>query len=254
MIILPVPYAESNLSGDSLIADPPYGARTHKGHNAGHEQTKSVTGQATRRAITYEPWAASDVEALVSWSADPIGGAPRISGWRAIFCSHDLVEPYMRSYERVGLYAFAPVAVIIPRPRLLGDGPASWLIYLMVARPKSRAFMRWRCLPGMYRASVERNAPVVGAKRVSLMQEVVRDYSNPGDIVVDPCAGWGSTGVAAFALGRAFRGAEKDRELAGSANARIEASLYQVPEITPESSKDKSAYVLDERDAEEAAE
>ncbi len=235
--VLPVRYQDSNLSGSALLTDPPYSARTHKGHNKAHAQVLSATGQATRRALSYASWNEQDVAELITWSAD------RIAGWRACFTSHDLVPAYLDAYEKIGLYAFAPVAVIIPRPRLLGDGPSSWLVYLCVGRPRTKAYSRWRCLPGMYRSSCEQRSPVVGAKRVGLMQEIVRDYSNPGDSIVDTCAGAGATGVAAFAMGRVFRGAEASPELAAYANERI---LKSFDEVLPEpvaSAKLKTVYV-----------
>ncbi len=219
MIVLPARYQDTDLSGSALISDPPYGARTHKGHNEGHKQTIDVTGQETRRAINYDPWTPADVAELVKWSAD------RITGWRACFTSHDLINAYSDAYESIGLYAFAPVGVIIPRPRLLGDGPASWLVYLMVARPRTKEFSRWRCLPGSYRSSCETRAPIVGAKRIELLAELIRDYTNPGDKVIDPCAGWGSTLVSALLMGRGAAGAERDPEAAAAANERIESAL-----------------------------
>lgn len=43
-------------------------------------------------------------------------------------------------------------------------------------------------------------------KPVDLLRWLVRTYSEPGDLVVDPCAGSGSTGEAAIAEGRRFIG------------------------------------------------
>jgi DNA modification methylase len=43
-------------------------------------------------------------------------------------------------------------------------------------------------------------------KPVPLLRWLVRSYSSPGDLVVDPYAGSGSTGVAAIAEGRRFQG------------------------------------------------
>ncbi len=226
-LVQAVRYQDSTLEGRALISDPPYGGRTHKGHNEAHKQIVDATGQATRRAITYDPWTAKDVRDLILWSAD------RVSGWRACMTSHDLIPAYMEAYEEIGLYAFAPVGIILPRPRLLGDGPASWLIYLLVARPKTREFMRWRCLPGAYRSSCERNSPVVGAKRIELMSEVIRDYSNPGDKIIDPCAGWASTGVAALLTGRSFEGTEQNADLAGKANERLTSALMGEIKLKP---------------------
>lgn len=219
MTVRPGRFEDFDFGGRALITDPPYGARTHKGHNKAHKQVTDATGQATRRAINYAPWTEADVAKLVGWAR------PRISGWMACMTSHDLIPAYIDAYEAAGLYAFAPVGIVIPRPRLLGDGPASWLVYLLAARPRTKEFSRWRCLPGGYRSSVERHAPVVGAKRVELMADIIRDYSNEGDVVVDPCAGYGSTGVAALLTGRKFEGAEMDGELAARANARIHGPL-----------------------------
>jgi hypothetical protein len=47
-------------------------------------------------------------------------------------------------------------------------------------------------------------------KPVDLLQWCVRSYSNPGDLVVDPYAGSGSTGMAAALEGRRFRGWDSD--------------------------------------------
>jgi DNA modification methylase len=46
-------------------------------------------------------------------------------------------------------------------------------------------------------------------KPVPLLRWLVRSYSDPGDLVVDPCAGSGSTGEAALAEGRSFLGWDK---------------------------------------------
>jgi len=43
-------------------------------------------------------------------------------------------------------------------------------------------------------------------KPIPLLQWVVRTYTNPGELVVDPCAGSGSMGVAAIGDGREFVG------------------------------------------------
>lgn len=66
---------------DALISDPPYGGRTHEGHNAMGAQTVSITGQATREAIVYDSWTPTDVDRAVScWG-------PRVRGWIACMTS-----------------------------------------------------------------------------------------------------------------------------------------------------------------------
>ena len=45
-------------------------------------------------------------------------------------------------------------------------------------------------------------------KPLDLMDRIIKTHSNPGDVVVDPFVGWGSTGVSAVQLGRDFIGGD----------------------------------------------
>ena len=49
-------------------------------------------------------------------------------------------------------------------------------------------------------------------KPVALIDRCLRASTNPGDLVLDPFAGSGATGVAAIGLGREFIGCEKEKE------------------------------------------
>lgn len=49
-------------------------------------------------------------------------------------------------------------------------------------------------------------------KPVALMEYLIRTYTNEGDLVVDPCMGSGTTGMACAALNRKFIGIEKEEE------------------------------------------
>lgn len=193
---------------DAVITDPPYGARTHSG-NAG----LGDVGRATLDA--YAHWTPDDVRQLVEF------WAPRCRGWLACMTSHDLVMPYIEAYESAGLYPFAPVPIIQKRVRIVGDGPSSWAVYLMVARPKTKQFARWGTLPGSYEAAVVKSGIVNGGKPVDLMRALVRDYSKPGDLVCDPCAGGGTTLAAARLEGRNAIGAEMDPDTHAKAAERL---------------------------------
>jgi hypothetical protein len=50
----------------------------------------------------------------------------------------------------------------------------------------------------------------VGSKPEDLMRAIVRDYSEPGDLICDPFAGSGTTLVSALMEGRRAVGAEMD--------------------------------------------
>lgn len=49
-------------------------------------------------------------------------------------------------------------------------------------------------------------------KPVSLLEYLIKTYTNEGETVLDNCAGSGSTGIAALNTGRKFIGIEKDRK------------------------------------------
>lgn len=201
---------------DTVLVDPPYGARTHEGHNDGEKQIRTTTGQSTRTAISYEHFTPADVDEFVgSW-------APRCHGWMGAMTSHDLIPSWEAAYERAGLLPFAPVVIIQKRPRLVGDGPASWAVYLMVARPRNRHMATWGCLPGAYEAPTVKDAGIAGAKPLGLMQAIVRDYSRPGDLVVDPFAGSGTTALACAIEGRRCITSEKDPKHYAIAKKRLD--------------------------------
>lgn len=155
---------------DALICDPPYSSRTHEGHNSIYRSTMGITGQATRTAIDYSSFSDDNVYALVDhWS-------PRTRGWMACMTSHDLIGAFEDAYKAHDRLAFPPVPVIQKRPRLVGDGPSSWAVYLMVARPRSKLMATWGCLPGAYEAPTVKGAGMVGCKPLWLIQALVRDY------------------------------------------------------------------------------
>lgn len=59
-------------------------------------------------------------------------------------------------------------------------------------------------------------------KPVALLEWFVKTYSNPGDLILDPTMGSGTTGVAAYNTGRCFVGIEKDPTYFEIAQKRIE--------------------------------
>jgi len=211
---------------DLLCVDPPYGDRTHGGHDAGNEYAGHGENfaKADRRALDYENWTPAEVaRAVAAWS-------PRTRGWFCVMSDHDLARAWAAELEAAGRYVFAPLPCYSPgsRVRLAGDGPSSWTIWLTVARPRHAPYCKWGTLPGGYVYPPER-MPVVGGKPVGLMRAIVADYSRPGDIVCDPCCGAGSTIEAARDLGRIWVGVEVDPGRAAMAAGRMGAGLESGP-------------------------
>lgn len=197
---------------DALIVDAPYSERTHAGHNGGSARA-NVASRNQRRAIHYPHWTEADVATFVEhWSE-------RTRGWFVTLTDHTLARAWEAELQLQGRYVFAPLACIEPgsRVRLIGDGPAQWAHWIVVARPRSAAFARWGSLPGGYVTPTgfhERKSGaavhVMGGKPLWLMRALVRDYSRPGDLICDPCAGGATTLVAARCEGRRGVGAEMD--------------------------------------------
>jgi len=220
---------------DALICDPPYGQRTHEGHDSANNQAPGMFPNK----LGYEHWTAGDVGQFVdAW-------APRVSGWLVAMTSHDLVPAWEATLAAAGRYTFAPLPYLDPgkAPRVLGDGPASWTVHIIVSRPRDGAWLKkWRAdrkdaglsrsLPGAYVRSAGdvvwdpprrvKAKKRMGGKPPAVMRAIVRDYSRPGDIVCDPFAGHGTTLLAALTEGRRAIGAEVDPIAHAAACARLD--------------------------------
>ena len=68
----------------------------------------------------------------------------------------------------------------------------------------------------------ERSHP--NQKPIKLVRWFIENHTEPGDLVIDPFAGSGTTGVAAVQAGREFLGFELDPAWAEVANVRIAAA------------------------------
>lgn len=220
---------------DAVITDTPYSERTHAAYSprtdvltACERDARWAAAGGVRREINYEAWSDADVEeAAAAWTT-------KARGWVCIL-SDDVLAPLWRTHLRANdRYSFAPVTVYEPgsRVRLAGDGPSNWSTYLMVSRPKAREFQKWGTLPGGYATptgcGTERK-PVVGGKALWLMRAIVRDYSRPGDLVIDPCAGGGTTALACRLEGRRCITVECDPATAEIARRRLSLMPVEQP-------------------------
>jgi DNA modification methylase len=62
---------------------------------------------------------------------------------------------------------------------------------------------------------------------VALLKELLRDFTQPGDVVLDPFMGSGSLGVACLETGRRFVGIELNPDYFAAACQRIEMATRQ---------------------------
>jgi site-specific DNA-methyltransferase (adenine-specific) len=65
-------------------------------------------------------------------------------------------------------------------------------------------------------------------KPIALMQWLIESYTNPGDLIIDPFMGSGSTGVAAIRCGRRFIGIELNRKFFEASVNRIRREVERL--------------------------
>lgn len=167
----------------------------------------------------YAPWSEADVcEFVRFWSR-------RTRGWFVVFSDHVLAPFYERELEAEGRYVFPPIPYVERgmTVRRQGDGHSSWTTWVIAARPRNREFSRWGTLQGAYilPPGFKEKRVITGQKTLWVMSEVIKDHSQVGDLIVDPCCGSGSTLVAAVRLGRNALGAERDKDAVAIAGERL---------------------------------
>ena len=67
-------------------------------------------------------------------------------------------------------------------------------------------------------------------KPEALLHRIILSTSNPGDVILDPFFGTGTTGAVAKKLGRKFIGIERDPDYAGAASERIRSVTILSPD------------------------
>lgn len=73
-----------------------------------------------------------------------------------------------------------------------------------------------------YAKDVQKSALHPTQKPIALIEELIKTYSNPGDIILDSCAGSCTTAVAAIKTGRRYICMEKDPEICAIGLNRVQ--------------------------------
>jgi site-specific DNA-methyltransferase (adenine-specific) len=184
-----LPTLESG-SVDAVITDPPYGSVTHAGARGARPGPGFVTAPLV-------PFASIDVPAFLGLCRELVRVARRwvmmTCDWRHAAAAEEAGLPVVR----VGVWVKPDAA-----PQFTGDRPGTgWEAVLLLHRPGRK---RWN--GGGHHAvwthRVERNASHPTQKPLALVREWVRLFTDPGETILDPFAGSGTTGTAALAEGR----------------------------------------------------
>lgn len=161
------------------------------------------------------------------------------SGWLLLFCLAEGVRAWRDSIQAAGGKWDTTMAWIKPdaSPRFNGQGPSRGF-ECIVSAWCGTGYRSWN---GGGRRGVfthptnngERDGRHPTEKSLPLMKELVSLFTQPGDTVLDPFMGSGTTGAACLALGRRFIGIEKDAEYYEIARQRIRDVARQ-PRLFPE--------------------
>jgi site-specific DNA-methyltransferase (adenine-specific) len=215
-----------NQLGDvsAVITDPPYGAEVHDKQRVGRNRA----GQIDSVPIPFEQLSDMDLELLSEFVRK------KCDGWSIIFCQDEHLSLWRSAMETLddhGTRFFRPMVWIKPnaKPNLNGHGPGKGH-EMIQSYWSGSGRSKWN---GGGKVGVFIHSHMAGRehrrhpteKPVALMKELVRLFTNPGDVIFDPFMGSGSTGVAALELGRRFIGVEKDPVYFCLARDRIKEAL-----------------------------
>lgn len=217
--------ALADASVDVTVTDPPYDARTHR---AALEGSKAASMRCISGALPFPPLDARQLEEVA-------GHLARITRrWIIVFSAERHLETWACALEAGDAYVvrFGLALRTNPRPQMTGDRPAPPCDHLVLAH--GSAPMRWN---GGGRAATWASPPArfdpggqvhPTQKPLALMRALVEDFTNPGELVLDPFAGAGTTAVACKELGRRFVGWELDAGYHAAALRRIEGACEQL--------------------------
>jgi site-specific DNA-methyltransferase (adenine-specific) len=231
---------------DHILADPPYEKHMHAHNGIMHRtdggKSKGPMGFASIDGVRDE------VTALMGAACQ---------GWLLVFCTTEGVALWRDSIEASGIRYKRACVWIKPdsAPQFNGQGPAlghenfalAWCaseseFESIVTAWCAKGHSRWNGggRRGVFTHAVNppsRHGEHPTEKPIALMCELVTEFTNPGDLVCDPFAGSGTTGIACVKFGRRFVGIEKDQKWFDLACRRIagahkQADLFGEPAST----------------------
>lgn len=197
-------------SVDAVITDPPYNSRTH----TGAMRFDTASGKPGKLEIPFSHL--TNMEFLTE--------CLRVSrGWVIAFCSMEQIGHYQlmadKAWIRAGFWRRSNAT-----PQFTGDRPAvAGDAVAIMHRPGRKRWNGGGSAAYWEHASEQRNRIHPTQKPVPLMAELIEQFTQPGDVVLDPFNGSGTTGVAAIKLGRRYAGIEMSVEYADAARRRLMA-------------------------------
>jgi len=176
---------------DHVISDPPFAAETHDG-------ARSMKDRGEDEIIPYAPVTPDDIRAVLSGPWRAKRWSVCTMDWRHVLPLEDAPPDGLR-FVRFGVWFKRETGA----PQITGDRPATGWEAIAMLHADAPGRMRWN---GGGKDSVYVHAVARGGipeeKPEPLIAELIRDFTDEGDLILDPWAGHGTTGRVAKDLGR----------------------------------------------------
>lgn len=215
-------------SVDVTITDPPYEAEAHTNGRrtkvAGWRQAVARGESAAVAQPAPLPFAAISEVQRASAACEIARVSRR---WVLVFCQVEASQQWASALANADLDYVRTMVWVKPnaQPQFTGDRPGHGYESIVVCHAPGRK--RWN---GGGRLGVFHHATVAASyepvphpttKPLPLMCELVSLFSDPGELILDPFAGSGTTGVACKMLGRRFIGWELNPDYHAIATRRL---------------------------------
>lgn len=210
-------------SVDLVVTDPPYGL-------AAPGRSTKLRGKVVP---TMKAWGAWDhrsqfsQDLLILQTLDEAWRVLKPGGALYMFSSTQNAGYFVRKAEQRGFQFRSQIALVKKNP-LPSWSKRSWrsghevCFYVTKGRPKTFNFLSQRELVNVYSHwSRQKETRHPTEKPLELIERLVRVSSNPGELVVDPFLGSGTTAVAARKLDRRFVGFDLSEEYLEMARDRL---------------------------------
>lgn len=210
---------------DHVISDPPYEAIMHAAKSGAARRIRT-DGRDEIRALDFA--AIDEIRQPFTTAASLI-----CEGWFLVFCAPegvgrwaDTINDSSMKYKRACVWV-KPDST----PQLNGQGPGMGAENFVCAWGGA-GYARWNAggKRGVYTHMTnqrDRDGRHPTEKPIPLMRELLSDFTLPGQLILDPFMGSGTTGVACAKMGRRFIGVEMDPKYFDVACDRITKAYAQ---------------------------